>query len=253
MPRVRERTTGPGAKRFFSWETSLPRNFCILFFRKISVVFEVVENNREQLSKFQQCGNGNLPYLRVRFLAAPELEEVPPFPEIAGDHDFRFQIVWQDSAGLLRLRAQVKQFFVRFGSGRNDGVPFPILGGTFNEVERPNKGDYSAVVAVPGAFLGVTGDPVPDDFVGHSTIRNEKDGYFFVLNDAFVARPDQVDHEAGGGIFGNAAFRLVADAPETLYPAEHFGRDFVLNSYFGIDYVDLHFYPSFLLLETPVK
>ena len=214
------------------------------------VAQNIVEHNGDQLLKFLQNRDGNFPDLWMGGRAGPQLEEVPPFPEVHGDDDLRLQAVWQHGPGFLWRGSHVDQLHVAFLDPAHGVHPYAHLCRVVFPVEGADERQLVAelvvgVVAVPGTLLRVAGDAVADDFMGHAPVTGNTYRHLFVFDDGFVAALDDAGDEFPGRVGVDLVLAFVAGPSGPLDVLQDFLA--VYRHDFKTRFDDFHTFCSFRL------
>ena len=198
--------------------------------------------------------DGHLTHLRVRRRSGPQLEEMPPFPQVGRHHHLSLEAGGQDGTGLLRGAAPVQQ--VKIGNLRRLTGAFPD-GKAMSVQERgADDGDFTAkallgIVAVAGALLAVGGHAMPDNFMGHTPVTHKLDRDVKVLQDGLMATLDDASHKLDGAGVSDFVLRLIADPPAQLNVLED-GLAIQRGEDFGIGIDDFHVSRSSLVVHADV-
>ena len=141
-----------------------------------------------------------------------ELDEVPPFAEIAGHGDLRLKPSRQNRSGDFRRHAVAQQAHIG-GFGVSHGViPHGVCVGVI-QPGRANNGNFVAelvlaVFTISGTFLRVRRETMPNHFMRDTSVGDDDGGDADMLDGRFVAVSDETAHE----LFCVTGIALVADA-----------------------------------------
>lgn len=172
------------------------------------------------MNLFQQ-DQGHFPHLRVCGGRTPQLQEMPPFPNVGRHNHFSFQAVGKNRTGFLRGGSKPKKAKIMAFGKPYGRTPFTHFIGIFIPKTRLDHRDFIpkpilAVIAIAGGFLTVCGQPVANNLMGNPTITDKLHREGTVFQNSFMAPFDDTGHECRGAGIRDLGFRLIAHPP-TLF------------------------------------
>ena len=162
----------------------------------------------------------------MRGLICPQPEKVPPFPEIHGHGQFRFQAVGQNAPGFLWGRAQFQKAEILPFRRRHGGFPDLIRRAVGFPETGTDKRQFLpefllTVITVPCTLLAVTGYPMAHNLMTDAAVTNNFHADGFMFNHGFMAPRNQIFQKLPIGCLRDVPFALVANPPDTFQTFEH--------------------------------
>lgn len=173
----------------------------------------------------------HLPNVGVGRRRAAHLKVVAPLTRVHGHDDFSLGALRQHAASLLGLGTHRNQFLVIPVCGIHGFQPDAahlcgigvaivadeVLVRVASELPEAGLADSDgvvklvvAIVAVAGGLLGIGGEAVSYQLMGHAAVNSEPGGDSAVLKDTLVSALDDAGDELVGGAVANLALGLVA-------------------------------------------